>query len=66
MHCAHAMHFMEAKNAFATAGGRITGFEVITELIKELHASAEQAERFEGEMRMLAGYARFDIQNLAT
>ncbi len=40
------------------AGGRVTGAEVISELIFELDASVEAASGFEGEMQRLAGYAR--------
>ncbi|BDA48371.1 Protein FAM91A1 [Coccomyxa sp. Obi] len=39
-------------------GGRVTGAEVISELIFELDASVEAASGFEGEMQRLAGYAR--------
>lgn len=39
-------------------GGRITGTNVIKELIQELHGSAIAAAEFEGEMKMVAGYAR--------
>ncbi|KAK9917406.1 hypothetical protein WJX75_004000 [Coccomyxa subellipsoidea] len=39
-------------------GGRVTGAEVISELIFELDASVEAAAGFEGEMQRLAGYAR--------
>lgn len=38
-------------------GGRVSGAEVIAELITELHASVQQAQQFEGEMQMLAEYA---------
>ena len=40
------------------AGGRVTGAEVISELITELDASVEAAAGFEGEMQRLSGYAR--------
>lgn len=40
------------------AGGRITGSEVMDELIQELDGSVATAAQFEGEMEMLAGYAR--------
>ena len=39
-------------------GGRVTGAEVISELITELDASVEAAAGFEGEMQRLSGYAR--------
>ena len=39
-------------------GGRITGSEVMDELIQELDGSVATAAQFEGEMEMLAGYAR--------
>ncbi|CAK0785595.1 hypothetical protein CVIRNUC_008805 [Coccomyxa viridis] len=39
-------------------GGRVTGAEVIAELITELDASVEAAAGFEGEMQRLSGYAR--------
>ena len=40
------------------AGGRVTGKEVIAELVVELRASVQAAEQFEGEMRNLAAYAK--------
>lgn len=43
------------------AGGRVTGAEVISELITELDASVEAAAGFEGEMQRLSGYARCAI-----
>lgn len=42
-----------------STGGRVTGAEVISELIFELDASVEAAAGFEGEMQRLAGYARW-------
>lgn len=47
-----------------SAGGRVTGKEVIAELVVELRASVQQAEQFEGEMRNLAAYARALAQAL--
>ena len=41
------------------AGGRVTGSDIISDLIQELHASVEAASQFEGEMQMLAGYSRY-------
>lgn len=49
---------MDAMVAAVLAGGRVTGAEVIAELIQELHASAEVAQQFEGEMQKLASHAR--------
>jgi len=46
------------------AGGRVTGREVIAELVMELRASVEAAEQFEGEMRNLAAYAKALAQAL--
>ena len=46
------------------AGGRVTGTEVISELIFELDASVEAAQGFEGEMQRLAGYARCVLRTL--
>lgn len=46
------------------AGGRVTGKDVIAELVVELRASVQQAEQFEGEMRNLAAYARALAQAL--
>jgi len=46
------------------AGGRVTGKEVIAELVVELRASVEAAEQFEGEMRNLAAYAKALAQAL--
>ena len=46
------------------AGGRVTGKEVIAELVMELRASVEAAEQFEGEMRNLATYAKALAQAL--
>ena len=43
----------------ALPGGRVTGAEVIHELITELDASVEAAAGFEGEMQRLSGYARY-------
>ena len=43
----------------ALPGGRVTGAEVIAELITELDASVEAAAGFEGEMQRLSGYARY-------
>ena len=39
-------------------GGRITGVDVIEDLIEELQASVKTAEEFEGEMQTLAGHAK--------
>lgn len=39
-------------------GGRVTGAEIIAEMITELFSSAEQGQQFEGEMQRLASYAR--------
>lgn len=47
-----------------SAGGRVTGREVIAELVVELRASVQAAEQFEGEMRNLAAYARALAQAL--
>ena len=47
-----------------TAGGRVTGREVIAELVVELRVSVEAAEQFEGEMRNLAAYAKALAQAL--
>lgn len=41
------------------AGGRVTGAEVIAEMITELFSSAETGAQFEGEMQRLASYARY-------
>ena len=46
------------------AGGRVTGREVIAELVVELRASVQAAEQFEGEMRNLAAYAKALAQAL--
>ena len=40
------------------AGGRVTGAEVIAEMVTELFSSAEMGAQFEGDMRRLASYAR--------
>ena len=45
----------------AALGGRVTGAEVISELITELDASVEAAAGFEGEMQRLSGYARWAV-----
>ena len=45
-------------------GGRVTGREVIAELVQELRGSVAAAEQFEGEMRNLAAYARALAQAL--
>ena len=45
-------------------GGRVTGREVIAELVTELRASVQAAEQFEGEMRNLAAYAKALAQAL--
>ncbi|KAL3158901.1 hypothetical protein ABBQ32_011616 [Trebouxia sp. C0010 RCD-2024] len=45
-------------------GGRVTGREVIAELVEELRGSVAAAERFEGEMRNLAAYAKALAQAL--
>jgi len=47
-----------------SAGGRVTGKEVIAELVVELRASVAAAEQFEGEMRNLAAYAKALAQAL--
>ena len=47
------------KSLHALPGGRVTGAEVIAELITELDASVEAAAGFEGEMQRLSGYARY-------
>jgi len=47
-------------------GGRVTGAEVISELITELDASVEAAAGFEGEMQRLSGYARCALCNSLT
>ena len=39
-------------------GGRVTGRQVIAELVEELRGSVAAAEQFEGEMRNLAAYAK--------
>ena len=46
------------------AGGRVTGREVIAELVQELRGSVAAAEQFEGEMRNLAAYAKALAQAL--
>ena len=48
------------------AGGRVTGREVIAELVEELRGSVAAAEQFEGEMRNLAAYAAALAQALDT
>ena len=45
-------------------GGRVTGREVIAELVEELRGSVAAAEQFEGEMRNLAAYAKALAQAL--
>ncbi len=47
-------------------GGRVTGAEVISELITELDASVEAAAGFEGEMQRLSGYARCALYSSLT
>ena len=49
-----------------SAGGRLTGSDMITELIAELDASGEAAAGFEGEMQRLAGYSRFASTQLVS
>ena len=58
---AHAKVFVRfsLKDLRALPGGRVTGAEVIAELITELDASVEAAAGFEGEMQRLSGYARY-------
>ena len=48
-----------SKAAVSPAGGRVTGSNIISDLIQELHASVEAASQFEGEMQMLEGYSRY-------
>ena len=44
--------------SWGRAGGRVTGAEVIAEMIQELFTSADMGAQFEGDMRRLASYAR--------
>ena len=56
--CALAVVCSRVKLCGDAVGGRVTGEAVVAELITELHASAEAAAGFKGDMLRLAGYAR--------